>query len=220
MKRLFSACMIISMILILPPKLSCQENRKVLLLAREQSRNVELMEIELTLEVNVMIDLLKAAGFQVMVASLTGTPIVAESVTLTPHYKYSDVNVQDYIGLIIPCMAHPFGWGEDPENKAATEIVRQAVALGKPVAAQTTGVVILADAGALDGKPFAMRDDKVVYVKSKGFHKGHGVIRDGNIITSGVCPGTVGGFGTSGRYKSDGTKELTQQFIHMLSEIQ
>jgi putative intracellular protease/amidase len=208
MRKLLPLFIIISIALMMPMRVGCQQKGKVLLLAREHSSDMEFM---LTQEVKVMIELIEAAGFQVIVANSTGRAIVTRSITLTANCRYSDVDLRDYVGIIVPCMAEGFTF--DAERKEATEIVKQAVALGKPVAAQTGGVIILSEAGVLDGKQFAMRPDKLEYVKN-GIYMGSGVIRDGNIITSGICPYTP--IETKELYKPDGTKELTLQFIQMI----
>lgn len=75
---------------------------KVLLIAREHSLS---MERTLSSEVGVMECQLQAAGLNVEVASATGKPIVGGAITLVPDVKLSDVNMVDYAGIILPCMA-------------------------------------------------------------------------------------------------------------------
>jgi putative intracellular protease/amidase len=88
--------------------------------------------------------------------------------------------------------------------------VKEAAAQGLPIAAQTSGVLILGDAGVLDGRQYALYSDFVPLVTG-GTPKGDGVIQDGNIITSGICP-----FMGKQLARPDGTAELTQKMITAL----
>ena len=154
-----------------------------------------------------MVSMLEKAGYKVVVASASGNPLVGSATTLKPDLKLVDVKVEDYAGLILPCLA-PSAPEVPPD---AAEIVKKAVALGKPVAAQLNGVATLARAGVLSGKQFAALSG---YEKSvpDGIYKGEGVVQDGNIVTSGICPYMA----RAGRGQ-DGTTELTQKFIALLA---
>ncbi len=103
---------------------------------------------------------------------------------LTPDLKLKDVKVVDYTGFIIPCMMAP-----EAPNVAA--IVKEAVAGGKPVAAQVSSVLILAEAGVLSGKKYAFMTEERAAEHSTlkdAIYSGYGVVQDGKIITSAVCP--------------------------------
>ncbi len=177
---------------------------KILLIMLEKSNDMELM---LTDEVGVMISMLEDAGYKVIVASASGQPLVGGAKTVRPDMKLADVRVDDYAGIIVPCMSTAF---EDKPSEAI-EIVRKAVALGKPVAAQNSGVGILSDAGVMKGKQFAVGADFVNMVPG-GIYKGTGVVQDGLIITSGTCPRLAQITGLP-----DKTSELTQKFIDILA---
>lgn len=183
-----------------PPK------KVLLLLAAETSRDMELM---LTKEVGVMVSLIEKAGYKVVVASASGQPLMGSATTLKPDLKLADVKVEDYAGLILPCLA-PSTPQVPPDGP---EIVKKAVALGKPVAAQINGVGTLMKAGVLSGKQFAIISG-YGFEKSvpDGIYKGEGVVQDGNIVTSGMCPFMARAGGTP-----DGTTELTQKFIALLA---
>ncbi|MHC4756837.1 MAG: DJ-1/PfpI family protein [Planctomycetota bacterium] len=166
---------------------------KVLLIPREgNSGDLELM---LTKEVGVMVAILEKAGFEVLVATALGVPIVARTTTLRPDLKLADVKVDDYAGFILACMAVGLFPGP-PQPPEAVAIVKKAVALGKPVAAQLGAVCVLAEAGVLKGKRYAFLEDAVTTTRGRGkdirftgaIYSGYGVVQDGNIITSGVCP--------------------------------
>ena len=182
---------------------------QVLLIANEHSDNM-VMEFMLTKEVGVMVSMLEKAGFKVVVASASGQPIVGGIRTLWPDLKLADVKVDDYVGFIFPCMGVPFPPELPPE---AFRVAKEAVALGKPVAAQVTGVVTLGTAGVLDGKQFAVSPRTRPLVPG-GVYKGYGVVQDGNIITSGTCPFLAKLWG-----RPDGTLELTQKLIDSLPPI-
>jgi putative intracellular protease/amidase len=189
---------------------------QVLLIAQEQSYDMELM---LTKEVGVMVSMLEKAGFKVVVASASGQPIVGGIRTLWPDLKLADVKVDDYVGFIFPCMGVPFPPELPPEAfraklpPEAFGVAKEAVALGKPVAAQVSGVVTLGTAGVLEGKQFAVSPRTRPLVPG-GVYKGYGVVQDGNIITSGTCPFLAKLWG-----RPDGTLELTQKLIDSLALI-
>jgi protease I len=184
------------------------KNNTVLLVAEEQS---EAMELMLTKEVGVMVNMLEKAGYKVVVASVSGQPIKGASTTLKPDLKLADVKVEDYAGIILPCMAVPLDPPFPPDE--AVEIVKKGMALGKPMAAQVGGVLILNAAGVLDGKQFALFSELKDLIPN-GIYKGEGVVQDGNIITSGICP-----YLAQFTSQADGTPELTQKFIDTLASL-
>jgi len=181
--------------------------KKVLVLLWVESSQA--MELMLTKEVGVMVSMLEKAGYKVVVASASGNPLVGGATTLKPDLKLADVKVDDYAGLILPCLAPTMAGTVIPPE--AAEIVRKAVTLGKPVAAQVAGVFTLSKAGVLSGKQFAIAAPYVSYVP-EGIYKGAGVIQDGNLITSGTCP-----FMARAGTFPDGTAELTQKLIDALA---
>jgi putative intracellular protease/amidase len=181
---------------------------QVLLIAYEQSVDMEFM---LTKEVGVMVSMLEKAGFKVVVASASGQPIVGGIRTLWPDLKLADVKVDVYVGFIFPCMGVPLDPPRLPPE--AFRVAKEAVEQGKPVAAQVGGVVTLGAAGVLDGKQFAL-SRRLRPLVPGGVYKGYGVVQDGNIITSGVCPYIATHWG-----RPDGTLELTQKLIDSLASI-
>jgi putative intracellular protease/amidase len=187
-----------------------EQSQKVLLIVNEhKSGDLELM---LTKELGVMKDMLSQAGFKVVAATVSGQPLVAGSTTFTPDLKLSDVKGADYAGFIMPCMA-PLE--EDPALlREAAPIIKAAVAEGKPVAAQLGSVVILAEAGVLSGKKFAFDKDEVKDVPAlkDAVYSGDGVVQDGKIITSGVCP-----YMAKMKGLQDGTSALTKALIAELA---
>ncbi|MBI5302037.1 MAG: DJ-1/PfpI family protein [Chloroflexi bacterium] len=184
-----------------PPK------KILLILASEKSEDMELV---LTKEVGVMVSTLEKASYKVVVASASGQPLVGSATTLKPDLKLADVQVDDYAGVIVPCLAPISSEFKVPPD--AAEIVKKAVAQGKPVAAQLTGVFTLAAAGVLNGKQFAINPGYENYIpKAGGIFKGAGVVQDGNIVTSGTCPKMASAA------RPDGTTELTQKFIALLA---
>ena len=187
--------------------ISCKrEIPKVLLFIKDNSVELGYM---LTHEVGKMRELLKQSGFEVTIATISGEVLKADSVTVTPNIKLSEVNINEYSGFIMPCMA--------PNDSIVTlgeiNFVKKVVNEGKTIAAQTGAVLILAKAGVLIGKKFAFpkndMDNPDMYPEFKsGIYSGNGVVQDGNIITSGICPmmaKLTGG--------QDGTAELTQKLI-------
>ncbi len=193
----------------LGPVAMAQQDLKVLLIVKEDSSaDLELM---LTKEVGVMTEMLEQAGFEVVVASASGQPLVAGQTTLTPDLKLADVNVADYAGFIMPCMAVGF---EVPLLPEVAAIVQGAVAEGKPVAAQVGSVITLAEAGVLSGKKYALIEEWAAEqsVLEDAIYSGNGIVQDGKIITSGVCPYAARALGLQ-----DGTPGLTQALIAELT---
>lgn len=145
---------------------------KVLLVAREGSLEMGLM---LTKEVPVMVRVLEEAGFKVEIASVSGQPIVGTATTLKPDLRLADVKVEDHLGLSLPNFAAGDLDVSIAEPAEAVEVVKKPAALGKPIAAAVSAVLILDKAGALDGKEFAIRYDYRVFVHT-GTCGGEGVI--------------------------------------------
>ena len=182
--------------------LHSQESGKVLLFIRDGSLDLEFMLKE---EVGVMKETLEEAGIKVDIATLTGEPISAGSVKLKPDLKLNDVSVLDYDGFILPCMATA---GDDVAPIPDEVIILVKGAASKPIAAQTGSVQILAKAGLLKGKKYAstIKFDDPYFEGS--ILTGSGVVKDGNIITSGVCP-----YMAKEADMEDGTHELTSALI-------
>jgi len=162
--------------------------------------------------------MLQKAGFKVVVANESGQPIEGIIRKLKPDMRLSEVKVDDYAGFILPCMAVG-AWPPPPVSPLVISIVKQAVAKGKPVAAQYGSVNTLAEAGVLKGKRYAFLQDRFnPYPPQKrdwrfegAIYSGSGIVEDGMIITSGVCPSIESTTGLR-----EGTPELTRAFIAKL----
>ncbi len=181
-----------------------QQQGKVLMIVNEnQSFDLELM---LTKEVGVMKDLLQKAGFKVVVATASKQPLAAGPAKLMPDLKLSEVKLADYKGLIMPCMATT----EQPLPPEAAAIIKEAVAKEKPIAAQTASVVQLWFTGVLTGKKYALAKGwpEGWPPLSQAIYSGDGIVQDGKIITSGICPFMAKHMG-----RPDGTSKLTEALI-------
>jgi putative intracellular protease/amidase len=67
-------------------------------------------------------------------------------------------------------------------------LAKNAISAGKPVAAQTGSLWTLAQAGLLKGKKYAYAmEEKSPYFEGATF-AGTGIVRDGYVLTSGICP--------------------------------
>lgn len=174
---------------------------KVLLLLREGSSDLQFM---LSREVGVMLRILEAAGFDAVAASATGRAMGRGSLTIRPDLKLAEIRIADFAGLLLPSLAVGLA-APIPDN--LIEIVRRAAARRIPIAAQHGSVVVLQRAGVLKKKRYAFEHE----VFAEGTYAGTGVVRDGNIITSGTCPYRA-------RYtgRLDGTTALTRLFIQAL----
>jgi putative intracellular protease/amidase len=186
--------------------LEAQESKVLLVVKEGPSLDLEYM---LTQEVEVMRGILVSAGFEVVIASPSGQPLVAGETTITPDIRLVEADMADYAGIILPCMAME----DEPSTPGAEALARAAVVAGKPVAAQTGSVITLARSGVLMGKKFAYINQSVAEIPElEGLeHAGEGVVRDGLVITSGVCPYAARELGLE-----DGTQALTGAFIAQL----
>jgi len=171
---------------------------KVLVFVRDGSNYTEYM---LTHEVGVILSMLEEAGILAVVATQSEDSYQGSEPPLKSDILLQDVNVDDYDGFLLPCMAagNP-GHIEDD----AIAMVAEAASQNKPVAAQFGSVPTLAEAGLLDGKQYAYTRDAF----PNGIYDGTGVVQDGNVITSGTCSQAARYYG-----RPDGTPVLTQLLI-------
>ena len=184
-----------------------QGGSKVLMFLREgDSLDLDLM---LKMEVGVMTMLLTKAGFQVDTATYSGEPIAGKCEKIEKVMKLSEIKLDDYQGIIIPCL-------NVMKGEVAPEVVavlKKALADGKPVAVNNSAVIMLTDAGLLKGKKYAFIFDPLKMTTpdlrfTDAIYSGPGVVQDGKIITSGGCPASERYLGVQNR-----TLELTQTFI-------
>ena len=208
MKHLLIAILLSTFVL---PYAFAQSIPKVLLFMRNAQKSGDL-EYMLKKEVGVIKDTLEKSGYQVVVATLDGSSFSAGSATVTANIKLADVNVADYAGFILPCLAvpsYPAPPGVSPE---AIALVKGAISAGKPVAAQTGSLWTLAKAGLLKGKKYAYAmEEKSPYFAEATF-AGTGVVRDGLIITSGICP-----FMALKTNAKDGTEQLALALVAVMN---
>ncbi len=182
---------------------SCaKDTPKVLLFLREGSPDLEYM---LNREVGVMKDTLERSGFRVVIATADGSDFSAGSARVNADLKLSEVDVNDYAGFVLPCMAA----GTKVDATILPELialVKKSLSAGKPVAAQTSSVMILSDAGVLKGKKYASMSE--ILNLEGATYSGTGVVKDGLILTSGFCPYVARALNTT-----DGTEPLTLALI-------
>jgi putative intracellular protease/amidase len=193
-----------------------QTRSKVLMIPREgYSADLDLM---IKMEIGVMRLLLKNAGLDVDVATSSGLPIVGPTEKVTDIKMLRNIKVDDYAGVIIPCMA--VGGASQPYPAVASEamaIVRKALSDGKPVATNGNAAVVLAEAGVLKGKKYSYVRDPLQPTQTVPFtfpafedaiYSGSGLVQDGLIITSGICPTIEKTTGME-----NGTVRLTNAFV-------
>jgi putative intracellular protease/amidase len=195
-----------------------QSSRKVLMVPREgYSTDLDLM---IKMEVGVMTILLKNAGFEVDIATTSGQPILGPTQKIEKVMRLSEINLDNYVGVIMPCMAVGMFPGP-PVSPQAVAVVKKALSDGKPVAAAANSSIILAEAGVLKGKKYAFLVDPLKTTETRkstdprfvdAIYGGPGVVQDGKIITSGVCPNLERVYAMQ-----NGTIELTQKFIGTIS---
>lgn len=189
-----------------------QNTSKVLLFMRNAQKSGDL-EYMLKREVGVMKDTLERSGYKVVVATLDGSSFTAGSTTVKADIKLADAKIADYAGFVLPCLAVP-SYPAPPEvSPDAIALVKNAVSAGKPVAAQTGSLWTLAEAGLLKGRKYAYAfEEKSPYFAGATF-AGTGVVRDGLIITSGICP-----YMALKSNDKDGTEQLAQALVEAMKE--
>jgi putative intracellular protease/amidase len=181
------------------------QGRQVLLIAREGSVDPVQM---VTKELAVMKDLMEKSGLTVVISTSTGQELSSTGGSIKPNFKLSEIDPSEYQGVIIPCMAGGYP-GHIPSE--ALKIVKFIFSKGLPVAAQDGAVCILGDAGILKGKKYALHK-QILFIRD-GIYSGRGVVVDGNVITSGICP-----YFASAE-SPDGTTMLTEKFIEMVKNV-
>ena len=185
---------------------SDSDEQRVLVIPRVGSGDMDFM---LTNEVGVMLDMLEDAGVEADVALPGGQALEGRSERLEADLSLDDVVVADYDGVLLPCNAAGF-----ERNDKTVEIVREAEAIGLPVAAQYGSVFMLAEAGVLTDRQYALDapiPSWIVDDEGGGIYSGTGVIQDGDVITSGTCSYMARETG-----RPDGTPELTRLLIDAL----
>jgi putative intracellular protease/amidase len=191
-----------------------EPQEKVLLFIRHGwSMDIRFMVRE---EVEVMKALLREAGFEPLVATSSGETISwVDTELLEPDLRLADVRIDKFAGVVLPCMAK--GWVHaEPEEIA---LVKSAAEHNLPIAAQRGAIVILGEAGLLEGREYAF-DPNELGIARRFFPGagatcvGPGVVRDGTVITSSHCPYAARHYGP----EKDGTRELVRLFIAALRE--
>jgi putative intracellular protease/amidase len=181
-----------------------QPGGKVLLIIRDAKvTDQAYLDWVITNEAGAMRAALQKAGFRVDVANPTGEPWGTPGHAITADKKLKDVRVADYRAIVIPCMAIQ-STALHPDLEA---VIIAAVRQGKIVAAQNGGVTMLGKAGVLSGKRYAVSDEGGKEIKD-GTRTGMGVEKDGQIITSGICPAMA--------KMVKGTQEGTPTLMQML----
>lgn len=210
---------LVSLIILLVLPVSSQgQNPKVLLLVPEDNPEYLVIDFMQKIEAGVMIDILEDAGYQVDVVTASGKPITVGMNSFQPDHSISEIDANNYVGLILPSMKAPRRTKIPAE---AAKIIRQFADQEKPIAAQVYGIAWLGEAGVLSGRKFSFVDANVNDIRLKNQLKGgiftgnYTVVKDGNVITSGVCPETAR------RYKlPDGTGPLARVLIKAIENLQ
>ena len=214
MRRLVALFLLASMLLpVSDAVVNAAESQKVFMFVREGSRDLDLMLKE---EVSVMQQMLENAGYAVDIATPADEPMVAATITLTPTVKLADVDIANYAGVILPCMAPAEGSIDHCSWPKVDAIAEQAVAMGKPFAASRGSVETLAKAGGINDREYAYAGAVDIAKRPEFAHGkflGTGVVSAGNINTAGICP-----LASRSLNLPDGTVGLTQSFIESLNE--
>jgi putative intracellular protease/amidase len=151
------------------------------------------------------------------IATTSGISILGPTEKVTDIKVLRNINIDNYAGVIIPCMA--VGGGRMPYPAVSPEViavVKKALSSGKPVAANGNAPSTLAEAGVLKGKIYSYMRDPLkpsattvtLPAFEGGVYSGSGLVQDGLIITSGICPNIE-----KVRGMENGTVKLTNAFI-------
>jgi putative intracellular protease/amidase len=178
------------------PTSACAQSssEKILLIPREGSS--QNLDLAISKEIGTITKVLTSAGFTVDIATASGAPLIGRTHRIDNVKRLTEVNVGEYAGVILPCMAV----GHFPGPPVAPElvaVVKKALAENKPVAANLGSVNVLAEAGVLKGKKYSYLRDPLKPDAESGdtdarfadaAYVSPGLTQDGLIITCGVCP--------------------------------
>lgn len=157
-------------------------------------------------EILAIVRLLDEMGIEAVIATMGRRPIRSRESILRADARLEDIAEPDYAGLIIPCAGGGGNGAPAEDSQDFIKLIRSFNVNKKAIAAQNGGVLALARAGILDGRRFAI-EDRLAPLAPLGFHRGAGVVRDGNIVTSGRCPLHAGREGGA-----DGTEAMVRRF--------
>lgn len=215
MNRVILSCLIILLVL---PIVSQGRTARVLLLTPEDNSKYLVSDMMLKIEAGAMINILEEAGYEVDVATGSGKTIVSGLSTFTPDHNFAEIDVNDYDGLILPSVKTP---RSKKISEQAAKIINQFNDEGKPIAAQANGIAWLGEVGILSGKKFSFVSASVNNIRLRNQLKdgilinNRPIVKDGNIITSGVGPDISQKFNLH-----DGTSWLTKAFIEEITDRQ
>lgn len=182
-----------------------QDAEKVLMPIKDGSRDIDLMVHN---EFLVMKQMMEEAGYAVEVATLNGEDIVIDGVTAAVDHAVANLSMEGDAGLLLPCMGPPAGV---PLEAKVEDLVKQADAAGKPMAASRSSVEFLAAAGAFQGHEYAYASPVNVETNptfAGGTFAGTGTVQDGHLSTTRICP-----ISSPSANLPDGTRDLMQYLI-------
>ncbi len=169
------------------------------------------------IEFSAPVDILRRLGFDVMTAGIEGREVKgAHDVTVLTDTTLTEVSLDDMEALILP--GGPGSWFMR-DTPVVTDLVAQACAAGKTIAAICAAPIALAKAGILNGKKVSAYPDQSVHdeIQAAGATiMPDRVTVDGNIVTANG-PGSAMAFGYAlGKYfgKADEVAVLKQGMIY------
>ena len=179
----------------------CSSRPTVVFIIRDSST----MEFMIPNEIQPMITALNQAGYRTIVANEAGQTIKAGKEQLNVDYKLKDVDIQKCIGVVVPCCAS--GPMPKPNTESAIHLIKSALSLNIPIAAQYSGIDLL----VLSGLPKEIKLARSFMFASPDTPPG--IVIDKNVVTSGTCPWMA-------RYQGSRacTEELMKDFINILPE--
>lgn len=204
----FLKAILVAALLLPTSMLFAQDASKVLMFVRDGSRDLGLMVHD---EVLVMKQMLEEAGFVVEVATADGKDVTIDGVTVQVDHAVAGLSMNAYAGLVLPCMGPPAGATMEAK---VVELVKEADAAGKPIAASRSSVEFLAEAGVLSGRNYSYASAVNVETRPSfagATFAGTETVQDGHISTTGICP-----ISSPGANLPDGTRDLMQSLITSL----
>ncbi|MCW4015674.1 MAG: DJ-1/PfpI family protein [Candidatus Bathyarchaeota archaeon] len=136
------------------------------------------------IETVTIVDVLRRAGIQTTVASLTPNVVEgAHAIKIVPDKNLDDIAVNDFDAIIVPG-GNP-GYKNLRNDPRVINMVKEAYNANKLVAAICAAPAVLSDAGILKGKACTIYPGMENELeKGGGTPKQDIVVEDGNIITS------------------------------------
>lgn len=134
-------------------------------------------------ELQLLIKMILSKNLMPVITSEKARKFSCSPGTIVESFPISDLSPINFRGIIIPHMPIEETAIEERDPFDMIDFVREFHALGRAIAAQNSGVLLLARAGILDGREYAA-EQRYACLIPRGIFRGECVVTDHNIITA------------------------------------